>query len=319
MKSFFSTFVLIAVLVNSATATISQTFFDDVDSFLNRYVTEGKVNYLSIKNETNLSPLILQVENMDLSQATDVEKKAFYINAYNLSVINMVIEDYPITTVLPNGNDDFFDADKITVAGEEMTLNFLEKELLIKKDNDARIHFVVNCAAISCPVILNEAFRPELLEEQIVAQTRNAMNDTDFTRVNSSEEKVSLSKIFDWFESDFGGSTTKVLEFINEYRDENIPANYEVTHYEYNWDLNEFKGEPNGIKSLVKTEIVFELRDKTVSFLDANGTYELYDLQGKAILRGETKRLLVLDDLQGHYVIKVEVDGRLSSQRLFLK
>ena len=45
-----------------------------------------------------------------------------------------------------------FDSKKFQLAGEKLTLNQIEKQKL-KPEIDPRVHFVLVCAALSCPVL----------------------------------------------------------------------------------------------------------------------------------------------------------------------
>nr|HMS51343.1 hypothetical protein [Chitinophagales bacterium] len=66
-------------------------------------------------------------------------------------------------------------------------------------------------------------------------QTRRAINDNSFIQVNTKAKTVAISKIFEWYASDFG---TNALQYINQYRNNPIPADYKLSFYEYNWKLN---------------------------------------------------------------------------------
>ena len=110
---------------------IDPSFFNNVDAFLKKHVTNSLVDYASVKSDASLTSLIKTIQEADLSGADANTKQAFYINAYNLMVINKVASKYPIKSVIDNGG--FFDSDKITVANEKITLNKLEKEKLLKK------------------------------------------------------------------------------------------------------------------------------------------------------------------------------------------
>lgn len=213
-------------------------FFSETDALLNRYVKNGRVDYAGLKASGALTPLVDEIAAADLASLQGNERKAYLINAYNLLVINQALENYPLKSVLDiNG---FFDGKKQNVGGRKLTLNQLEKDLLLKEFKDARLHFVLVCGATGCPPITSFAYQPNQLEAQLDRQTRLALNDSAFIRVNG--QKAELSKIFEWYASDFGGSKANVLGFINKYRKQAIPANANVSYYEYNWNLNNTNG-----------------------------------------------------------------------------
>ncbi len=235
MKTILTTLIAFLALQPGTTQKIDATFFNDVDRFLKTYVQDGLVDYQSVSQTKDIDNLINRVSQADISGVDGNTIQAFYINAYNLNVINKVAKSYPLASVIDQNG--FFDGDKITVANQKMTLNKLEKTHLLKAYNDARFHFVLVCGAHGCPPITNFAYTPENLNAQLEQQTRLAINDSNFIRYNNGELKI--SEIFKWYAGDFGGNSSNILSFINNYRTSNIPTSTKVKYYTYDWSLND--------------------------------------------------------------------------------
>jgi len=214
---------------------LDQSFFNDANTFFENNVKGNNIDYKKAKNSSLLQALISKIEKTDLSKANDQERKAFYINAYNLLVVNSITTKYPINSVKEVSG--FFDRKKHVVAGEKITLNKLESQKLIKATGDGRLHFVLVCGAVGCPPIVNFAYTPEKLDQQIEEQTRKALNDPQFIQVDGN--KVNLSQIFKWYTSDFGGNLTGVRKFINKYRTTPLKSSNKFGYYSYNWQLND--------------------------------------------------------------------------------
>ncbi len=231
--------LLLSFLVTgvSYAQTIDAAFFAQVDKFLSKNVNDGLVNYSKASSGTELTDLIKKIESADLSNVPDNTKKAFYINAYNLNVIHLISKSYPTSS--PMDISGFFDNKKIKVAGQTLTLNTLEKDRLMKKYKDARLHFVLVCGAMGCPPITNFAYTPDQLESQLIQQTKRAMNDKSFLKVN--ENRVELSQIFKWYADDFGGNQQSIIEFINDFKSAPVSTSADVSYYEYDWTLNDTK------------------------------------------------------------------------------
>ena len=174
------------------------------------------------------------IADLDLTTLKGTERKAVLINAYNILVIHQAVKEYPLKSVLDVPG--FFDAKRQDVGGRRVTLNQLEKDLLLKPFQDARLHFVLVCGANGCPPITNFAYTPAELDRQLTAQTQAALNDPKFLRAKGANAQ--LSQIFDWYKSDFGGTKTKTVEWINQYRGEKLPAGTKLTYYPYDWSLN---------------------------------------------------------------------------------
>ncbi len=213
-------------------------FFEKADKFFKTVVKNGLVDYKSVKaNPSTLKSLIGQIESFPIGQASVAKKKAFYINAYNLLVINSIIEEYP--TKSPMNIKGFFDGIKHKVASESLTLNQLEKERLLKVTKDARLHFVLVCAAVSCPKIANFAYTPEKVESQIAARTKIALNDAGFIKVSGN--KVQISEIFKWYAGDFKSDAGSITAYLNKYRSSKLPSGSKIGYYTYDWSLNAAK------------------------------------------------------------------------------
>ncbi len=242
MKSLISFFIAIIFLSSPLFAQkIDQQFFTKANSFFAKEVENGLLDYSSLKSNSELKSLIAIVENADLSSTDDATKKAFYINAYNLHVINQGVDGYPIQSVQDIAG--FFDRKKVKVAGDQTTLNNLEKQKLLKPYKDGRLHFVLVCGALGCPPITDFAYLPEKLDMQLDQQTSLALNNPNFIRVEGN--KTGLSQIFKWYTGDFGGSTKSVISFINKYRSSPIAENTKTSYYDYDWALNEIKTNTN--------------------------------------------------------------------------
>lgn len=236
MKRYILIVFFLAFTVSTNLAqTINSKFFDLADQFFSSTVTSGKVDYQAASQNPYLNKLVTQIAAAEIDNAPQNTQTAFYINAYNLLVINEVVKEYPIGSVQDiNG---FFDGRKVIVAGNSMTLNALEKDLILKPNTgDGRYHFVLVCAAVDCPPITNFAYRPELLEEQLEQQTKLALNNPNF--IKNTDEGVELSQIFNWYATDFGGSKQAVSDFINSYRNQPITMEDKTSFYDYDWSLN---------------------------------------------------------------------------------
>lgn len=222
--------------------TIDNSFFDKVDLFLKMFVKNGNIDYPAIQSDKRtLNELSQLIATASLDGVNDNTQQAFLINAYNILVIDEIIAGYPLNSVLEKNG--FFDYIKRTVAGQKMTLNQLEKDYLLKAFNDPRFHFVLVCGAKDCPPIINFAYRPEQLDAQLDAQTRQSLNNPNFIKVDSTNSKVNLSQIFEWYANDFGGNKKTALAFINQYRENKIPESYGIGFYNYDWALNIFNKE----------------------------------------------------------------------------
>lgn len=81
---------------------------------------------------------------------------------------------------------------------------------------------------------------PNTLDKQLDAQTRIALNNDTFIKVNAKKKRVKLSEIMKWYKEDFTQNGNEI-DFINKYREEKIAEKSKIGYYPYNWKLNETK------------------------------------------------------------------------------
>ena len=231
--------IKIIILVLSFNIGFSQgpnTFFTKADAFFKANVSNGKVNYAGIhKNQDKLNDLLSLANKVRVSKSDAKNYQAFWINAYNVSVIKGIIDNYPIKSPLDKSG--FFDKTTYKLGGKSITLNDIEHKLLRAQFKDARFHFVLVCGAIGCPPLINKAYLPSTLEAQLEKQTKIALNGT-FLRVNAKKKRIQGSEILKWYKEDFTMNGTSEIDFINKYRIEKIPHNFKLSYFTYNWNLN---------------------------------------------------------------------------------
>ena len=158
---------IILLLLIISTNSFAQNFdYKSYNQFLVKYVSnKGNVNYDKI--ETNKSELDAIIAKFEKIQPTDKwsknEKLAYYINAYNVYTLKVVIDNYPTKSI--KDIDNAWDKKIVTSGKSKISLSDVEHKIL-RKMSEPRIHFAINCASFSCPNLLNEAFLPETLDKQ---------------------------------------------------------------------------------------------------------------------------------------------------------
>lgn len=232
--------VLVSLLVTSITfAQSTSDFFLKSDAFFKANVKNGRVAYKAIKdNPAALNELLEMAKGISVLKENSSEYQAFWINGYNLLVIDGIVKNYPIKSPLDKAG--FFDGNKNDIGGESITLNDIENKLLRKNfPKEPRFHFVLVCGGLGCPPIIAEAYTPSKLDAQLDTQTKLALNDPNFIRVNKN--KVKVSQIFEWYPKDFKQDGKKLVDFINQYKTEKLPEKAKISYYPYDWTLNEVK------------------------------------------------------------------------------
>ena len=239
--------------VTTETAAINDRAVDMYTELLARFVNdEGLVDYDSLREDPSLLKLFVQFISAVSPHShpeqfpSDDHAKAYWINAYNALTIWRVIRKVIQQSV--RGYDfglKFFVITKQVVGGKRLTLNEIENRILRQEFKDPRIHFAINCASASCPLLSSRLFDGEHLEIQLETAAVRFINDTNNVSIDPIKKIVLVSRIFKWFARDFGGSTEKVIQFIATYHP-GLKANLEqqdntrwkLRYRKYNWSLN---------------------------------------------------------------------------------
>ncbi len=237
-------FVLIIPLLFTITCSNAQSNkFDHsiFDALLSVNVDEnGMVDYTAFNNNNEFNKYIRAIESADISGLTKGEKLAFYINAYNATVIKNVIDHLPINS--PMDVDGFFNKTKHTFAGKEITLDELEHKYALKIE-PVLSHFGLVCAAFSCPKLIRAAYDGESVFKQLEENGRIYFNDSDKNRLDRENNILYLSEIVKWFQDSFvkkyGSLKETAIHFMN---DDNsvflMNKEVSVKYLKYNWKLN---------------------------------------------------------------------------------
>ncbi len=232
------TIILIILSVQLGFSQNTTDFFAKADAFFKTYVSNGRVKYNAIKKDpASLDELLTIASQIQVTKSKPKTYQAFYINAYNLSVIKGIVNKYPVKS--PTSIKGFFDKTTYTIAGKATTLNDLENKILRKNfPAEARFHFALVCAGLGCPPIIASAYTPSSLEQQLQKQAVKALNNPNFIKVKG--KRVQLSQIFEWYKVDFTRDGTEI-DYVNKFRKEKIPSNAKISYYPYDWTLNAIK------------------------------------------------------------------------------
>ncbi len=221
--------------VNIAVTSIDHSVWNDL---LKKYVNEGgNVNYLGFKNDMTRLETYLEYlqQNAPSPDWEKDEKLAYYINLYNAATVKLIVDNYPTKSIkdIPNR----WKKKWIAIGESTTSLNDIEHEVL-RKMNEPRIHFAINCASYSCPKLLNVAFTAKSMERLLSKATVDFVNDKKRNRFENGVAQ--LSKIFKWYKSDFTQDSS-LLEYINPYLENPIDKKAKIEYLDYDWSLNEVK------------------------------------------------------------------------------
>jgi hypothetical protein len=243
------TLVLAAVLLALLAAPVDHSPWDDL---LKAHVTEtGLVDYEAFARSTEFRSYLTALEVVRLEGWDERERLAFWINVYNAYTIEQVnrhgeresIRNIRRTLGLIPLKGPWSER-LVRAAGRELTLDEVEHEIVRKEFQEARIHFALVCAAVSCPPLRREAYTGDRLDAQLEEQQRHFLGDREKNRVDTVAGTVFVSPIFVWYRDDFGGSNQAIGRYLARFwpqgpeRELLLSGRFRLRETEYDWRLN---------------------------------------------------------------------------------
>ncbi len=182
-------------------------------ALLKTVVREPRVDYAVLKTrDADLRSVEAQlggVTSAEVAQWTREEQIAFWSNAYNVFTLRAILDHYPIRgsffSLGPRNSirqiSGVWDTLKWTVAGRQVTLDDIEHKILRPTFQEPLVHFAVNCASVSCPILAAEPYRAPVLRQQLETAARKYLASPLGVVVQGTT--VSVSSIFKWYGDDF--------------------------------------------------------------------------------------------------------------------
>jgi hypothetical protein len=208
------------------------------NSLLQKHVTEdGMVDYEGFKVDRGKLDKYLKMlsDQTPDNNWSDAELLAYYINLYNAYTVDLILRNYPVKSIKDISSP--WTTAFVRVGDTELSLGAIENSIL-RKMNDPRIHFAINCASISCPKLMNEAFVAGKIDSQLEQATTEFIN-SDKNEISANA--IKLSSIFEWYSGDFTSKDKRLIDYLNEYSNTRINPGASISFKEYDWNLNEAK------------------------------------------------------------------------------
>ena len=252
-------------LLASAPFDHQYTIYNDL---LTRHVREAGVDYTALKADR--STLDRAVDALDAPPAhgagewTRAQQLAFWINAYNLFTLRAIVDHYPIRsswfTLAPRNSirqiDGVWTDLRWRAGGRTVTLDDIEHRILRPVFKDARIHFAINCASVSCPPLARKPYQVDTLDAQLDDAARRFLASAEGVRVTG--DTLHVSSLFKWYGDDFvadyaplvpglrDSTERAILGTIARYGPPETQARardgrVRIAFLRYNWSLNDVR------------------------------------------------------------------------------
>ena len=212
---------------------------------LQRHVNDrGEVDFAALRDDAGDSGIVALTDYLRAIAATPLEvptmpeaRLAHMINAYNaLSMYNVIASGIPLSHK-GFAKVKFFVLRKFEIGGTAMSLYGFENDV-IRKLGEPRVHFALNCSAVSCPVLPRAAFTAEGLNAELEREARNFFARADNLHVNDAQRTVVFNEILKFYTEDFvPAHAQNLIAYAQRYTNQTIPPDYAVAFRPYDWTV----------------------------------------------------------------------------------
>jgi hypothetical protein len=221
--------------------------------FLRQYVHENKqgVNLVAYSKvgqtgKAKLAKYLTYLQGINIHLYNTEQQEAYWINLYNAETVELILQHFPVKSILDiNISPGWFargpwDAKVLTIEGQKISLNDIEHRILRPIWHDNRIHYALNCASYSCPNLQRQAYAAKKLNAMLDKAAEAYVNS--YRGAHFENGSLMLSKIYDWYQVDFGGNEKGVIQHLALYAKPALKLKLakivSVSGYNYNWNLN---------------------------------------------------------------------------------
>ena len=203
----------------------------------------------SAKDTSKLAKYLNYLQELDPRNYSRAEQKAYWINFYNALTVKIVVEAFPVDSIRDicknrasgSGCSGPWNEVHAKVAGQDLTLDNIENDILRPIWKDSLIHYGLSCASYGCPDLYGTAFTAKNTDALLNAGARKYVNHrrgVDFME----DDFIVISSIYDWYIEDFGNNKQGVIKHLVRYADEGLAKRLRsfsgAIDYEYDWRLN---------------------------------------------------------------------------------
>ena len=209
----------------------------------------NRVNYSAFKKmgQKSLKAYIDKLQSVDVTKLNRDEQYALWANLYNAKTIDIILAHYPVKTIRDIDISPGLFADGpwkkkvVTVNGLKLSLDDIEHKIMRGLFKDPRVHYAANCASVGCPNLGTEAFVGDRISPQLDFAARAYVNSPRGVKITGN--RIIVSKIYSWYDEDFGNSERGVLAHLRKYAKpelkQKLAGKTSISGYVYDWTLND--------------------------------------------------------------------------------
>jgi hypothetical protein len=222
--------------------------------FLNRYLLRigdapNRMRYgaVDLTGKKTLGAYVAWLSRIPVRRLNKREQRAYWINFYNALTVKVVLDHYPVASIRDISISPGWFAKGpwgkklVEVENTPISLDDIEHRILRLIWKDARLHYVLNCAAIGCPELMGEPFTSFNTERLMQKATLNFVAHSRGMRFEGDE--LVVSSLYRWYGDDFGGWPEGVLHHLIKFAPQatawRLATRAVIADHTYDWALND--------------------------------------------------------------------------------
>lgn len=243
-------FLLACAAAEPPAATVFDPTFAAWDAVLVAHVQAGSFDYEGLRRDrAGFDAALANFAAPDRSTVDAWPKSrqlAFWIDVYNAQTIRTLLAHWPVESIKSIGLLPYaaFRERSFTLRArpEPLSLDDVEKRIVLAELHDPRAHMALNCASRSCPALASRAWSVrEAAGELDVAldeASRSFLADPTKNTWDAETGTLRLSRIFDWYAADFGDIDGWIRRYGPATLVTAVSGPHRVEFREYDWSLN---------------------------------------------------------------------------------
>lgn len=233
---------------SDSTATIDNSAYN---AFLKKYVVDHQdgsngVRYKDVSDadRDKLEAYIEQLEKVDIDHYNRHVQRAYWLNLYNAETIDLILDNYPLDSIRDLGgilHHGPWQKKVLEVEDKKLTLNDIARRILRPIWHDGMSLYGISCGAVSCPSLRGAAYTGSNVDKALRQNAKDYVNSPEGVRFD--DNRLTLSKIYDWYADDFGGSARGILNHIRRFATPSLSARLDaargdIDDYTFDWSIN---------------------------------------------------------------------------------
>lgn len=218
---------------------------------LSRFVRNGRVDYRGLKAARKdldaCREAYAAISEREFEGWIVPTRLAYLSNVYNLTVLEIIADDYPIARIQKAGgwfSGDPFEWPSVSLFGRSISLKIL-LENYIRRDYAMPLAYFALCqGARGSPPLRAEPYTGTRYYEQVADQAKLFLRSPAHNRLDADRGKLYLSPLFRWYASDFRREAKSVEAFVRKVSPEewglrDSPKKLSVSYGKFDWRLND--------------------------------------------------------------------------------